>query len=140
MATLGWAAPEVERSSARLLELATARGDGIKVYQAMWGLWTVHFVRGELHSAVEVARKVYDMASAGGDPILRITACHALGYTSYYRAELADGRRIAKEGIGLSSLERERQIAATFGLSSGSITRGFCAATHSLLGGHDQAA
>src|SRR5204863_10141268 len=73
MAMLGWAAPEVERSSQRLLELAMQRGDHVKIYQAMWGLWTVHFVRGELHAAMEVARKVYDAAKATGDPMLRIT-------------------------------------------------------------------
>jgi class 3 adenylate cyclase/predicted ATPase len=140
MATLGWAAPEVERSSARLRDLATARGDSAKLYQAMWGLWTVHFVRGELHAAIEIARQVYAAASAAGNPLYAITGCHALGYTSYYRAELEEARRIAKEGLALSTLERERQIAAIFQISSGAITRGFCSAALWLLGEQDQAA
>jgi len=140
MATLGWAAVEVERSSQRLLELATLRADHERVYQAMWGLWTVHFVRGELHSAMEIARQVYDVAQSTGDPMLRITGCHALGYTSYSRAELETARTIGKEALAISTLELEARMAASFQLSSGSIIHGFCVGAHWLLGQQDQAA
>lgn len=140
MAMLGWAAPEVERASARLLELASAIGDREKVYRAMWGLWTVHFVRGELDAAIEVARKVYDMATASGDPMLRITGCHAFGYTSYCRADFATAKRIALEALSPSTIDLERQMASMFQLSSGSIVHAFCAGAHWLSGEQDQAA
>jgi len=140
MATLGWSAVEVERSSQRLLELATMRADHARVYQAMWGLWTVHFVRGELHGALEIAQKVYDIAQSTGDPMLRITGGHALGYTSYYRADLEKARAIAVEALETSNLEVERRIVSVFQLSSGSIAHGFCAAAHWLLGYQEQAA
>ncbi|HKQ68107.1 MAG TPA: AAA family ATPase [Polyangiaceae bacterium] len=140
MAHLGWAAPEVETAASRLRELANSRGDNQKLYAAMWGLWTVHFVRGELHAALDIAQNVYKMARGAADPISKITACHALGYTCYYRADLLEARRIAKEGIALYELETERKIVDLFQLSSGSITQGFCTAAHWLLGEQDQAA
>lgn len=140
MATLGWAAEEVEQSSARLLDLATLRGNTQMVYLAMWSLWSVHFVRGELDAAIGVAQKVYDMALAVGDPMLRITACHAFGYTLYYRADFEAAKKIATEALALSTLEIERASAAMFQLSSGSIVHGFCAAAQWLLGEQDQAA
>ncbi len=140
MAVVGWAAPEVERASARLLELATAAGDADRVYLGMWGLWTVHFVRSEQHAAIEIARKVYDMATATGDPMLRITGCHALGYTSYCRADFVTAKRIALEALSLSTIDIERQMASMFQLSSGSISYGFCAGAQWLLGEQDQAA
>ena len=43
--------------------------------------------------------------------MLRITGCHALGYTSYYRAELENARSVATEALGISTLEIETQIA-----------------------------
>ena len=140
MATLGWAAPEVERSSERLLELATLRADHGRVYQAMWGLWTVQFVRGELHAAIDIARRVYAVAKSTGDPLLQITGCHALGYTSYSRAELATARLIGREALAISNLEIETRMCATAQLSSGSIIHGFCVGAHWLLGEQDQAA
>jgi class 3 adenylate cyclase len=139
MAIRGWASVEVEQSSARLLELATALGDSQRSYLARWALWTVHFVRGELRAAMAVAARVYAIANEAGDPLLRITGCHAYGYTAYFRAELELAKSIAHEALALSTLERERQLAAMNQLSSGSIIWGFCSAAHWLLGEQDQA-
>ena len=89
MATLGWAAPEVERSSARLRDLAANRGDGAKLFQAMWGLWTVQFLRGQLDPALDMAGQVLGMAIQTGDPMLTIAGHHAVGYTHLYRRQCA---------------------------------------------------
>jgi class 3 adenylate cyclase/tetratricopeptide (TPR) repeat protein len=118
MATLGWAVPEVERSCARLRDLATKRGDGVKLYQAMWGIWTVHFLRGEYEPALDVAKQVLAMALQTGDPMLAVTGHHAVGYTHLRRGEYAEAIRHADEGIALFDLEREKQIATLFALSS----------------------
>jgi tetratricopeptide (TPR) repeat protein len=118
MATLGWAAPEVEQSSARLRELAASRNDYPRLYQAMWGLWTVNFIRGELHAALEVARQAHEMAEASGDPMLRVTGHHAIGFTHFYRGEYEEAIRHSRVGLELFDLERERRIVATFQFSS----------------------
>jgi len=118
MATLGWAAPEVERSSARLRELATSKGDGPKIFQSMWGLWTVDFLRGRLGSALVVAHDVLNMALAAGDPLLRVAGHHAVGYTHFYRGEYAEALRHADEGLALFDLEREKQLVGLFQFSS----------------------
>ena len=86
MATMGWAASQVEISSARLRDLAMATGDFGKLYQATWFLWTVHFLRGQLDTALELAQQVFDMALKSGDPLLRVTGHHAMGYTHERRA------------------------------------------------------
>jgi class 3 adenylate cyclase/tetratricopeptide (TPR) repeat protein len=118
MATLGWAAPEVERSSARLRELATSKGDGPRLFQSMWGLWTVDFLRGRLSSALTVAHDVLNMALASGDPLLRVAGHHAVGYTHFYRGEYAEALRHADEGLALFDLEREKRLVALFQFSS----------------------
>ena len=118
MATVGWAAPEVERSCGRLRDLAAGVGDGAKLYQAMWGLWTVHFLRGQYERALDIAQQVLAMAVQTGDPMLRVTGHHAVGYTNLRRGEYADALRHADEGLALFDLEREKSIVAVFQLSS----------------------
>jgi tetratricopeptide (TPR) repeat protein len=118
MATRGWAATAVERSCARLRDLALAQGDLPRLYQAMWGLWTVHFLRGQLDPALEVAVRVCEMADASGDPLLQVTGHHALGYTHFYRGEYPQALEHAQRALGLFDLERERQIAMMYQFSS----------------------
>jgi predicted ATPase/class 3 adenylate cyclase len=137
MATMGWAAPEVDRSCARLRELAVGQGDGQKLFQATWGLWTVHFLRGQLDVALDVARQVLDMAVMANDPALRVAGHHAVGYTHLYRAEYALAVRHADEGLALFDLERERHIAAVYQLSSSCALWYFRAQAHRVLGDPD---
>ena len=118
MATLGWAVSQVEKSSERLRDLAMATGDIAKLYQATWSLWTGHFLRGQLDSALEVARQVLDMAVKSGDPLLRITGHHAVGFTHERRGEYAESIRHADDGLALFDLEREKRIVAQFVFSS----------------------
>lgn len=118
MATLGWAVSQVEQSSQRLRDLAMSTGDLPKLYQATWSLWTVHFLRGQLDAALEVAQQVLEMAVKSGDPLLRITGHHAVGFTHERRGEYAESIRHADEGLALFDLERERRIVAQFVFSS----------------------
>jgi predicted ATPase/class 3 adenylate cyclase len=118
MATLGWATPQVERSTLRLRELAAAKGDGAKVFRAMWGLWTVHFMRGKLDRALDVAEQVLATAQKSGDPMLLEAAHHAAGYTHYYRAEYELAIHHANRGLALYDFEREKVLASMFQLSS----------------------
>ncbi len=118
MATLGWAVSQVERSSERLRDLATACGDVARLYQATWSLWTVYFLRGQLDPALEVAHQVLAMAVKSGDPLLRVTGHHAVGFTHERRGEYAEAIRHADEGLALFDLERERRIVTQFVFSS----------------------
>jgi tetratricopeptide (TPR) repeat protein len=110
--------PQVEKSSQRLRDLAMATGDIARLYQAAWGLWTVYFLRGENDPALEVANQVLDMAVKSGDPLLRVTGHHAVGYTHKRRGEYAESIRHADEGLALFDLEQERRIVAQFVFSS----------------------
>jgi class 3 adenylate cyclase/predicted negative regulator of RcsB-dependent stress response len=133
MATLGWAAPEVERSCARLRDLASAQADP-RIFQAMWGLWTVHFLRAELGAALKVARGVLGMATQAGDPMLLVAGHHAVGYTHFYRGEYADALRHSDAGLALFELEREKRIASLFQLSSSCAMWCFRASAQQMVG------
>jgi len=137
MATLGWAAPEVERSSVRLRDLATAQGDSDKLFQAMWGLWTVHFLRGELDPALDVARQVLEMGL--NDGMRRAAGHHAVGYTHFYRGEYAEALHHADRGLALFDPEGEKRSAAMFQLSLGCAMLCFRTQSQQILGLADQA-
>jgi class 3 adenylate cyclase len=139
MATLGWAAPEVERSTARLRDLATAQGDGKLLFQAMWGLWTVHFLRGELDRALEIAHEVLGMANEMDDAVLRFGGYHAVGYTHYYRGEFDEALRRASQGLEHFDFEREKVTAAVFQLSLSAAMLCFRAQAQQITGLGDQA-
>lgn len=117
MATIGWTAPEVERSSARLRDLAIARGDGTKLFQATWGLWSVHFLRGEMDSAIAASQQVLQMALATADPMLQAAGHGICGYTRLYRGEYEEALRHAESGLDLFDLEQEKKLTHLFQLS-----------------------
>jgi predicted ATPase/class 3 adenylate cyclase len=140
MATLGWATPQVERSTLRLQELAAAKGDGGKVFRAMWGLWTVHFMRGKLDRALDASQQVLATAEHSGDPMLLEAAHHAAGYTHYYRAEYALAVQHANQGLALFDFEREKVLASMFQLSSSTCMWCYRAHSQQLMGLLDTAA
>lgn len=139
MATRGWAAPEAESSSARLRDLAAAKGDGPRLFQAMWSLWTVDFLRGRLGPALRVAQQVLDMADAVGDPMLRTAGHHAVGYTHFYRGEYEPALRHAEAGLALFDLQRELTLAAVFQFSSSAAMRCFRTEALQVLGRKQEA-
>jgi class 3 adenylate cyclase/tetratricopeptide (TPR) repeat protein len=140
MATMGWAAPEVEHASSRLRELSVANGDAPRTLQAMWGLWTVDFLRGRLGPALEVATQVLSMAQATRDPLFKTVGHQAVGYTHFYRGEYEQALHHAQEGLALFDLERERQLISIFQLSMSSAMRCFQTKALHFLGRTAEAA
>ena len=108
MATMGWAAPEVEHASSRLRDLPSptgmARGrckrcgaSGRSIfYGDAWGLrW--RSPPGSVHG------------QSGRDPLFETVGHQAVGYTHFYRGEYEDALRHAKAGLALFDLEREKR-------------------------------
>lgn len=140
MATVGWIAPEVERSSARLRSLAVARGDGAKLFQATWGLWSVHFLRGELDRALAASQAVLDMALATPDPMLQLAGYDIVGYTQLYRGEYVEALKHAEAGLALFDMERELKLAHLFQISASVGMWNYGALAHWMLGFPERAA
>jgi class 3 adenylate cyclase/tetratricopeptide (TPR) repeat protein len=134
MATVGWAALEVEIATKRLRDLAGAKGDGPRLYQAAWSEWTRCFLRAQLVEGLNVAREVHGMAEHVGAPLLRVTGRHALGYTLFYMGQYTQALEQARLGLSLFDLEQERAIATQFQLSSSCALLCFQAQAQQMLG------
>lgn len=140
MAIKGWAAVEVEDTCIRARDLSEKLGDTQSLSGALWGLWTNYFLRGQLDPAKETALKVCQLANHAGQPILRIIACHAIGYTNHSRGEYLDSKSHADQGINFYQLNTEKEIVLTFQFSSTVAMRLFSATSLWMLGYPEKAA
>jgi predicted ATPase/class 3 adenylate cyclase len=140
MATVGWSSPEVERSTARLRHLAVARADGAKLFQATWGLWSIHFLRGQMDPALDAAKQVFEMALAANDPGLKLEGYDIVGYTQMYRGEYVEAIRHAESGLALFDLEREKQLASLFQIAPSVGMWSYGSLAHWMLGLREKSA
>lgn len=118
MTIYGWGSVEVEQACQRALTLAQDLRRYDRSYPPMWGLWTVHFLRGELNPALESAEEVFQVAQASGVPMLEVTGRHARSFTRWSRGEFGPAVEEAEAGLALFDLEQEKLLANLFGLSS----------------------
>ena len=139
MATEGWASPEVEAACLRARELCERSGNGQGVTAALWGLWTVRLVRGEIVPSLEAALPVLDMALATENPVLHIVAHQAVGYSRYFLAEFAEARAHGESALALYDLEQERALVSVFQLPSSFACCNFLAMSLWFLGYPEQA-
>ena len=133
MAAFGWASNEVEESCLRVRALAVQLNDGARLFGALWGLWSVYFLRGELRECLEVALRVFDMASEIGTPTFRLAGRHAIGYTKYFSGDFPDARQHAEHAIPVGP-EAARETVHLFQLSSMSCVRGFYSGSLWMMG------
>lgn len=140
MITLGWASSESAAASERARELALKLEDYQALYGALWGLWTVRFLRGELPQALEVAAQAKGMAEQAGDPLLLVTSAHAFGFTRYFMGGFRDALNATDHALELFDMEVERAIATTFQFSSTGAIRAFRTLSLWMQGRYEAAA
>ena len=83
--------PSHPRSGTRLcpgLRAGRQVGDTRQLFPALWGLYYVHQVRGQLQRAREVGEELLGLAQQLQDPLLSLEAHRALGNSLFWRGEL----------------------------------------------------
>jgi predicted ATPase len=138
MAIKGWAAVEVEQASQRARELSEKLNDGQLLYTALWSLWTNYFLRGQIDESYETAEAVLKMAQRTDNPILHVSAHHAVGFSHYFRGAYDQAREHAEIGINHFDLNTERVIVKSFQLSSTMVMMSFLATSLWMLGYSEQ--
>jgi class 3 adenylate cyclase/predicted ATPase len=116
MATIGWGSREAEAACIRARDLCEKLGNGAGLLGALWGLWTVYFLRGTLVPSLESAEQVLQAALATGDPGLQIVARQGIGYSSYFMGDFPHARDHAERALALYDPGRERELATAFQL------------------------
>jgi predicted ATPase/class 3 adenylate cyclase len=139
-ATKGWAAPEVERAYTRARGLCERLGETPESFWVLFGLYAVHFVRGEMRPAYDLAEQLLWRAQCADDPMLLMFAHLALGFTTYQMGELLLARQHLEMAISLYDRERHRQLAVRRNTVDSEVQcLGYLAYTLWTLGYPDQA-
>jgi len=118
-ATRGWSAPEVQAAYSQARALCEKMGDAEPLFPVLWGLWSYHLVSGQYHEALELTGRLHKMSGETGDPKRIISAHHALGYQAVFsQCDYQRGLEVARAGIELFDLQREREMVAAQQMSS----------------------
>jgi predicted ATPase len=104
----GWAALEVERAFTRARELCERLGDLPELFPALFGLWTMYFIRGKLRAAYALGEQLLQLAQEAHRPALLLLAHQALGDTLFNMGELLLAREHLEMAISLYDRERHR--------------------------------
>jgi class 3 adenylate cyclase/ABC-type transport system involved in cytochrome c biogenesis ATPase subunit len=139
MAIHGWASKEVETACSRAHEIAGKLDDPESMFGSAWGLWTHYFLRGEMELALATAQRVDAMATAASSTLLLVAADHAVGFTHYFRGNLAAALERAHAGVARFNEETERKIVRMFQFSSTTAMHAFEAAALWMVGRETEA-
>jgi predicted ATPase len=114
MVLKGYAAPEVERAYTHARELCEKLGETPDLFPALYGLFAVHLLRGELREAYELVEQLLRLAQSADDRALLLLAHHGLGHTSYWMGELLPSREHLEIAITLLDAERHRPLIFSY--------------------------
>jgi class 3 adenylate cyclase/predicted ATPase len=136
---LSRAVPDVEHVYVRACELARQVEDARQLFAALWGLYYLHQVRGQLQRATDVGEELLTLAQQLQDPELFVVAHRALGNSLFWRGELLAVHNHVKHALDLYDPQQMRGHAARYGQDAGVSCRAWGGLTLWLLGYPDQA-
>jgi predicted ATPase len=97
----GQAAPETGRSYARVRELYEQLGEAQLLFPALYGQFTVHFGRGELEVARELAEEFLRLARCRDDTVVRARGHRLVGMTLLRLGQLIAARAHLEQALTL---------------------------------------
>ena len=135
----GWTAPGVERAYTRARELCERLDDSPELFPALFGLFSMYFLRAELRTAYQLAEQLLRQAQNAQDRALMMYAHVALGDTTYEMGELLLARNHLEKAISLYDPERRRTLTFRYGVDAGINALCYMANTLWQLGYPEQA-
>jgi predicted ATPase len=140
MAVRGFAAPESERAYIRARELCERVGDPPELFPALFGLWVMYMLRGELPRTYGLAEQLLRLAQRANDPALLLLAESALGQTRFTMGDFLLASEHLEMAISLYDRERHRSLAFRYGgVDAGVCCLSYAASVLWHLGYPDQA-
>jgi len=112
VATKGYAAPEVERSYTRALELCRQVEATPQLVWALWGLQGFYYVRAELQTARALGEQIFALVQRMQDPGLLGVAHSVMGATLSTLGEPLLARTHLEQGIALGNFEKHARFRA----------------------------
>ncbi|HEY0725301.1 MAG TPA: hypothetical protein VGD41_15150, partial [Pyrinomonadaceae bacterium] len=111
----GWSSDSVKKAYTRALQLCQESGLDEHTFPAVFGLWTWNFLRATLQEAQALAEHLLNAAKNADDPVYKVLAHEALGFTLLGRGEFAAAHMELERGI---SFCEDNRSAAYLDLSA----------------------
>ena len=99
--TRGFAAPEVEQTYLRALELCRQLEVSFQLFGAMRGWWVFYLTRTEYQRAQELGEQLLDLAHCVQNAALLLEASRALGIILFYFGESVPARTHSEQAVAL---------------------------------------
>lgn len=115
IAVRGYADRQVYDTYLRARQLADELDDREQLFSALWGLWTCHRARLEMHEARELAGELNRLARALDDASRLLAAHHAQWTTDTYLGDLASAAQHCEHGMRLYESDRHHQHVFIYG-------------------------
>ena len=97
--TQGLGAPEAQVCYERAEPLCYSLNRPFLLHLALTGQWRYSFMTEKLTATMQVAQRVYALASEQNDSALMIGAYRALAFTLYFMGDFENARQYAKRGV-----------------------------------------
>src|SRR4029434_9757897 len=125
IATLGYAAPEVEENYSRARELCEQLDETSQLFPVLWALARVHDVRGELNRGREVGEHLLQIAESVRDSGLLLEAHHERWDNFTILGELTSAWTHLDQGFSLYDPQKHKQHAFLYGGHDPGVCCGF---------------
>ncbi|RIK44568.1 MAG: hypothetical protein DCC55_02040 [Chloroflexi bacterium] len=135
----GYAHPDVELVYTRARALCLQLGDVAQLFPALYGLWRMVMIRGQLRAAQTLSDELMDLARSAQDTELLLEACRATGSTALHLGELVTAHTLLEQGLALYDRQQHAAHAFLYGHDPAVSCLGYLAHTLWLLGYPDQA-
>jgi DNA-binding NtrC family response regulator/tetratricopeptide (TPR) repeat protein len=126
LALKGVGSPEVDTPIRHAHELASRLGDRARLFNALWGLWFVHYGRGQYRDALEIAERLLGLAEADENSDRLLQAHHSVWATLGSTGEAARALPYCERGLALYDPSRH----ASHVFAYGGHDPGACCGTH----------
>lgn len=114
IATKGYTATEVARSTTRARELVDQVGDKEQRFPVLYRQWVYHQVRAEYRTAQTLGEEYLHHAEREGDPALVLQGHRIMGVTQFSLGELPTARVHLEQTLALDDAAQTRTLAFRF--------------------------
>ena len=139
IATLGFAAPEVETAYLRARELSHEREVSLERFQLLRGLWNYYEVKGQLRQSRGLAQELFDLAGELGDEPASLQAHRALAENALWLGEFPLAGKLLDGALELGSHPQPEAATLRADTHAGVVCLGFTSWVLWMRGYPDQA-
>ena len=130
----GWHASETEQAWSRALELCERLGDASEPFPAMFGMYALYNVRGEIDRSNPLAKQLLSRAESTDDSAQMLYARIAVSVSSYFSGEFSTALQNSEICNSIYNFERDGPLMLHYGFDAGVWSLCFSAVEYWQLG------